>query len=244
MKLTKEEARQFYNFVSTAVQGGVEAVVFQSKEHQAASGMAKDRCAIIARKNIPALPQKMGLTRLSMLKKRMDLLISDDKFEMSVKESDRGEIVQLEFQAGKAKTQYRCSAVVAIDAPAEVSDGGVLGILTVNKEELAMVLSSAKAMSAAQVILIIKADGTSAFEVTDANDRFNVELEKPVERVDDEDSESAVFYYEEKNFSTLLRAALSSSDSISLAVGISGTLQFDLNDCEVGMFAQIEGANA
>lgn len=244
MKLTKEEARQFYNFVDTAVQGGVDAAVFQSKEHQVASGINEGATAIICRGDIPALPQKMGITRLPQLKKRMDLLINDDRFEMSVKESDRGEITQIEFQAGKTKTQYRCSASVAIQAPSTIDDGGVVGILTVNKEELMMIFNGIRAMGGEMVILVIKADGTVMFETSDANDKFNVELENPVERADEDDADSAVFYYEGKMFSALLRNALGNGDSISLAVGISGTLQFDLNKCEMSIFAQIEGANA
>lgn len=243
MKLTKEEAKNFYNIISTACQGGVEQIVFQDKAIKVASGIREGSCAIIARNDVPSLPQKMGLTRLSTLKKRMDLLMGSDQFEMSVKESERGEIVQIELQAGKTKTQYRCTAAVGIQAPADIGDGGVHGILTVNKEELAMVFNGVRAMSATQVILIIKAEGNVIFELTDANDRFNVELEKPVERVDEE-ADSAVFYYESGIFSTLLRAALGTGDSLTLAVGISGTIQFDLNNSEMSIFAQIEGANA
>lgn len=244
MKLTKEEAKQFYNFISTAVQGGVDAVVFQSKEHQVASGINEGATAIIAREGVPGLPQKMGLTRLPMLKKRLDLLVNNDEFEISLKESERGEIVMIEMQAGKTKTQYRCSAAAAISSPAEISDGGVLGILTVNKDELSMVLNGIKAMSATQIILIVKSDGVCSFECTDANDKFNVELNNPVERVDgDEDADSAVFYYETGIFEKLLRSAIGVGDKVALAVGISGTLQFDLNACEMSIFAQIEGAN-
>jgi hypothetical protein len=243
MKLTPEEAVSFYSIISTACQGGIEQLVFQDEKIGVASGMREGSCAIIVRSNVPRFPQKMGVTRLSTLKKRMDLLVGQPGFQMSVKESERGEIVQIELQAGKTKTQYRCTASVGIQAPADVSDGGVLGILTISKEELSMILNGAKAMGATQIIMIVKADGTVSFELSDANDRFNVELEKSIERVDEE-ADSAVFYYETGIFSTLLRTSLGSSEMINIAVGVSGTIQFDLNECEMSIFAQIEGANA
>lgn len=240
MKLTKEEATNFYRILNTAAIGGIDAVVFQASNIGVASGMREGSCAIISRINVPPLPQKMGLTRLPTLKKRLDLLIGSEDFSISPKESERGEIVQLEMQAGKTKTQYRCTASAAIKAPAQIGDGVFIGILTVNKEELAMILNGIKAMSAEQVVLVIKQDGTVFFEATDSNDKFTVELEKQIER---EEGDSAVFYYKTDIFDKLLRAAIGGDESLSIAVEETGILQFGLNDCEMSIFAQIDGAN-
>lgn len=240
MKLTKEEAGSFYRILNTANIGGIENLVFQNKDIGVASGMREGSCAIIARINVPPLPQKMGISRIPILKKRLDLLIDHNEFQITPKESERGEIVQLDMQAGKTKTQYRCTAAVAIKAPAQIGEGQFIGILTVNKSELGMILNGIKAMGADQVILVIKQDGTVFFESSDANDKFTIELEKPIER---EDGDSAVFYYKTDIFDKLLRAALGTEESLSIAVEETGILQFGLNDCEMSIFAQIDGAN-
>ena len=241
MKLTKEEAGSFYRILNTANIGGIESLVFQNKDIGVASGMREGSCAIIARIGVPPLPQKMGITRIPTLKKRLDLLIDHNEFAITPKESERGEIVQLDMQAGKTKTQYRCTAAVAIKAPAQIGEGTFIGILTVNKSELAMILNGIRAMGADQIILVIKQDGTVFLESSDANDKFTIELENKIERT--EDSDSAVFYYKTDIFDKLLRAAIGTEDSLSIAVEETGILQFGLNDCEMSIFAQIDGAN-
>jgi hypothetical protein len=240
MKLTEKEASQFYNIISTCVQAGIEEIVFQDKTICAASAMRLGYCGIIVRNEVPPLPQKMGLTRLSTLKKRLDLLVGNN-LEITPKESERGEIVQLGMVAGKTKTQYRCTSSITLKAPSEISDGGLTGLMTIKKEELSMVLSAIRAFGAKEVIMIIKAEGTVTFEVTDSTDRFSVELEAPIDRVSEDAPNSAVFYYVPDIFSNLLRAAIGTSDSLSAAVGISGTIQFELNNCEMSLFAQIDG---
>jgi hypothetical protein len=242
MKLTQKEATRFYEIINTAVLAGIESIVFQDKTHKAASSRS-ETCAIITRNEVPEFPQKMGLTRLPVLKKRLDLLINDSSFTIDVKESERGEITQLEMSAGKSKTQYRCTSSANIKAPAAVSDGGMTGLITITKEELGMVLNSAKAMGAEELVLIVKADGTTIFEVTDSNDKFSVEIAKPIERLDDEEHDSAVFYYKPDIFSSILRASIGSSDSVTFAVGVSGTIQLEINNCEMSIFAQIDGGN-
>lgn len=241
MKLTQQEVAGFSNIVSTAASAGIEQIVFQNKDIGAASGIRDGSCAIIARKNVPALTQKMGLVRLQSLKKQLDLL-QGASLEITAKESERGEIVQLEMVAGKAKTQYRCSAATHIKAPSDISDGEALGILTVNKEELTMILNGARAVGGEKICLVARSGGPTYFESTDGTNKFTVELDKKIELVD-EDNDSAVFYYETGIFSNLLRSAIGSRDSLDITVGTSGTIQFELNECEMSIFAQIEGDN-
>lgn len=241
MKLTQQEVSAFSNIVSTAASAGIEQIVFQNKEHQVASGIRDGSCAIIARKNVPGLSQKMGLVRLPSLKKQLDLL-QGANLEITAKESERGEIVQLEMVAGKTKTQYRCSAAAHIKAPSDISDGEVLGILTVNKEELTMIMNGARAVNGEKICFVARSGGPTYFEASDGTNKFTVELEKKIELVD-EDNDSAVFYYETGIFSSLLRAAIGSRDSLDITVGVSGTIQFELNECEMSIFAQIEGDN-
>lgn len=241
MKLSQKEITQLYNIIHTATLGGIEALVFQETSIGIVSGINLGSVAIIARDDLPVFHQKMGLTRITSLKKRLDLLINEKELTVEAKESERGEIAQLEFVAGKAKTQYRCTGTVLIKGPKEVNDGALIGRMTISKDQLAMIFNAIKVMGAAQMILIIKEDGTVIFEVTDSNDKFTVELDTPVDRSDAEEVESGVYYYQSAIFSNLLKAAIGGGESISMNIGISGTIQFPLNNCEMSLFAQIDG---
>lgn len=241
MKLSQKEVTQLYNIIHTATLAGIDSIVFQETAHNHASGLSKDSVAIIVKENLPVFPQKIGIGRLSVLKKRLDLLIGENGLTVEPKESDRGEIIQLEFVAGKTKTQYRCTSSAGIKAPREISDGGTLGIVTINKAQMAMILNSIRVMGAAQITLIIKQDGLIMFEVTDSNDRFTVELDTPINRDTADETDSAVFYYQAPIFSSLLKSAIGDDESLSMVVGISGTIQFNLNSCEMSIFAQVNG---
>ena len=240
MKLTQEQQQSFVNIINTATSAGIEAIVFQNKDIGVASGIRDGSCAIVVRNDVPPISMKMGLTRLPQLKKRLDLM-NGAKMEMTLKESDRGEITLMDFVNGKTKTQYRCSASANIKAPATIADPGVLGLVTVNKEELTMALNGVRAMGATQVVIKVSdATGVVSIDMTDSNDKFSVELEQAIQF---EEPDSAAFYYESGIFSSLLKAALGANDSLSFAVGTSGTIQFELNNCELSIFAQVDGDN-
>jgi hypothetical protein len=242
MKLSKNEAIQLRNIVNTAVMGGIETLVFQAKSIGVASGMRQGSCAIIARKDVPQLEQKMCITRLSTFRRRLDLLADSDSFEINTKESERGEITQVDISAGKAKTNYRCTSSALVKVPANVDDGGTIGLVTMTKEELALVINGIKTMSAPRVMLILKSDGQVAFESSDENDRFTVELEASIVTADEEATkQSSVFYYDSKVFESLLKASIGSASTLAFTVGIGGTIQFELNNCEMSIFAQIDG---
>ena len=104
MKLSQKEITQLYNIIHTATLGGIEALVFQETSIGIVSGINLGSVAIIARDDLPVFHQKMRLTRITSLKKRLDLLINEKELTVEAKESERGEIAQLEFVADKAKT--------------------------------------------------------------------------------------------------------------------------------------------
>lgn len=240
MKLSKEEASQLRNIINTAAMAGIDGIVFQDKSIRVASGLKGGSCAIIARTGVPALEQKMGITRIPIFKKRLELLADAPNLEINTKESDRGEVTLIDISAGKAKTNYRCTASALIRAPGGVDDGGVFGSIVMSKDELNLLISGIRTMGAPRVVLILSPSGAATFEATDGNDKFTVELEAPVER-DEDNSNSSVFYYDSNIFSSLLKASIGNDDSISVAVGISGTIQFNLNNCEMSIFAQVDG---
>ena len=242
MKLSKTEAAQLRNIVNTAVMGGIESIVFQNKSIGVASGMKQGSCAIIARKEVPPLEQKMGLTRLSTFKRRLDLLADSENVEINTKESERGEVTQVDINAGKAKTNYRCTSSTLITAPAGVDDGGTIGLVTLTKEEFGLIVNGIKTMGAARVVLVLKSSGQVSFESSDENDKFTVELDAPIVLADESaSSTSSVFYFDSKVFENLLKASLGSNSALSFTIGNSGTIQFELNNCEISIFAQIDG---
>ena len=242
MQLEKQEIAQLYNFIHTANMTGIESVVVKDESLGLASGINESVC-IIARSNIPKIKQPLGISKIALLKKRIDLLMSSGQdVIIDLKESPRGEISQIEMQVNKTKTQYRCSATSTIKAPKNISDGGYLGKFVFTKEQMPMILASIKVMESETIMLILKDDGTILFETADTNDKFTIELNDKLERDDSCDGdETGVFLFKGSLFNSLLKAAIGDSSSLEVALGISGTLQFILNGCEIYMLAHTTG---
>lgn len=240
MKLTRADAVNLNNLLATIALGGIDSIVI---DNGLASGLNNKNAVFISDVDIPSFGQKIGLSRLNLLRQRLDLLVNNSDVTIDAKESERGEITQLEIVAGKTKVQFRCTATALIKAPKKLNDEPV-GLVTVNKEELHLILSSVKVMGAKQITLSIKKDGVVIFDTSDTNnDRMTVELNTKVERlgdVDEDDLEIIVHYYNTDILSTLLRAA-STDDGVSFTVAEAGTINLLVNGHSMYVFSQIDG---
>lgn len=238
MKLSRADAVNLNNLLSTVAICGIESIVI---EDGVASGLNNKQAVFISNSDVPNFGQKIGLARLNLLRARLDLFVNNPAVTIESKESDRGEITQLDISAGKSKVQFRCTSTALIKAPKKINDEAV-SLITVNKEQLQLILSSTKVMGAKQLALAIKKDGPVLFEIVDAtHDKMTVELEQPVERLGStEDLETTVHFYNADILMAVFRAG-STDDGISFTVGEAGTVNSLIHGHAIYVFSQIDG---
>lgn len=238
MKLARADVVNLNNILLTAGLAGIESIVIDGG---LASGLNHKNAAFISNLDVPVVNQKIGISRLGILRQRLDLLTGNPDVYIDAKESERGEISQLEIVAGKTKLQFRCTSSALIKAPKAVNDPPV-AIVSVSKDELQLFFGGIRALSTKQVSLAIKKTGEAIFSMRDAtNDLMTIELTKPVEwLMDQEDVESVVHYFNTDILSTLLRAS-QTDDGIAFSVGSAGTINLLVHGHPMYIFSQIDG---
>lgn len=209
MKLTNTDIQKLYDAIITCGIGGIDDILIDSGFIH---GVSSDRsCLIISDHRVPNFgTHKVGLSRLSKLRQRLELFALGGKMEdgltLDAKESERGEITQLELALGKNKLQYRCTSTANIRAPKSVNDEPAF-LVTINKKQLALMLQALRVMGAGSLVIGIKLDGTVSFKATDSNnDSFVLVNDSPVERLA-EQQESVVYYYAADAFVSVVRAS-------------------------------------
>jgi len=229
MKLSTKSVIQLEAILQTAVIGGIDALIF---EDGAARGMNADKSfAMIANDNIPELPQKMGLSKISSLLSRMALFKSD--MNIDVKESERGEISVIEISSGKNKVQFRCTSTILIKAPKSIND--TLGCkVMLTKQESKTLLDAIRVMGAKTASLTIMKNGTTRFNLLDdSHNDFTLVLEQESVRED-----TVVFPYKTDVLVSLIRNK-SDLDEIVLDIGEMGTIKTDINGYSVTVIPEI-----
>ena len=234
MKLTAQDITSLNNILTTCAVGGVESIII---EDGYVRGVNEARTfVIISNHEVPKLPQKIGLSRLTSLKQRLELFSGNSATIIDAKESDRGEISSLDISAGRNKVQYRCTSTMLIKAPKSINDEATHKVF-ISKDELKLVLNAVKVMGGKTVQLVIKKDRTVSIIANDAtNDAFTAVLDTPAEFVD-EDQDSVVHYYHADIFLAVLRT--SDFDITALQVGAAGTLTAAVNGHRVVIMPKV-----
>jgi hypothetical protein len=234
MKLTAEDTGRLSDILATCSIGGIEAVII---EDGIVRGVNETKtCAIISSCNVPKLPQKVGLGRLSSLKQRLNLLTGA---VIEAKESDRGEISSLEIAAGRNKVSYRCTSTILIKAPKAINDEGCYRVF-ISSAERKLVLDAIKVMGAKKVQLEIRKTGAVQIILSDAtNDAFNSVLETKAERLGEDEMDSVVHYYPADVFAAVIRAAGEGFDILAITVGMVGTIKTEILGHAITLLPQI-----
>jgi len=224
MKLSNQDISNISNILATAAVGGIEALVI---DDGVVRGVNEGRTfVIISEHNVPKLPQKMGLARLSMLKARLELFSGNAATVIEAKETERGEIGSLEIVAGRNKVQFRCTSTALIKAPKSINDTPAYTIVF-SQEELKLLLSAIKVMAGKTLTLVIKKDGTVQVSLADAtNDAFSSTLEASAEFLI-ENSDTVVHYYHADVFHAVMRTT--DADPVSIVIGAAGTINAEVN---------------
>jgi hypothetical protein len=233
MKLTAEDTSNLQTILATCALGGIESIVI---EDGVLRGINEAKtCGLISNVSVPKFKQKIGLSRLSSLKQRLDLFGAGAVID--AKETERGEIASLNISTGRSNVQFRCTSTMLIKAPKKFNDDAFSRVF-VTKAELKMVLDAIKVMGAKKIALSVRKDRTVTFELSDAsNDSFRLDLENPAERLSDEDADSVVHYYPADVFTSIMRSL--ANDTNAFDVGVIGIIQVVVNGHNVSLLPQI-----
>lgn len=238
MKLSKQEAIKLNQVLSTCALGAIDSITI---DDGVVRGISEGKtCAIISDHEAPAFGQKIGISRIGLLRQRLDLFLTETDLSIDAKDNDRGEVSSLEISAGKSKVQYRCTSTALIKAPKSINDK-TNSIITLDKSELQMVLNAIRVMGAKRITLIIKTGKDVSFEATDStNDKFTVTLKTQAELIDEEDAETCVHHYPTEVLGPLLKAAVT-EQGVSCSIGQAGSLVLLVNNHTMYIFSQIDG---
>lgn len=223
MKLSSADISNLKLLFEMCSIGDIESMII---EDGVARGVNDSRTmAIISDQNVPKLPQKVGLSRISGLKQKLALFATLSDVVVNAVESDRGEISNLEISSGRNKATYRCTSTMMIKAPKTINDTYVFAI-SMSSDEFKFIQNGIKMMGAKTVQLIIKKSGEVSFVANDsANDSFTATLNTPVEAVNS-DHDTNVFYYHTDILLSVLRSL---SGEIVFSVGEGGSICAELN---------------
>lgn len=192
-------------------------------------------CALVASEGGPVLPQKMGLSRLSALRSRLELF-SAEGLQINAVESSRSEIAQLELSSGKSKAQFRCTSTALISAPQSINDEPA-AVLSVSGQEIKLLLDAVRAMGSKLVRIAVNENGRVKIEVSDStNDVFSAELESAAEFINSSDSNT--FSYSTDVLCPILRAC-NDRTATDLVIGEKGTLSVSLLGFPLTLLPQI-----
>ena len=243
--LSKESVTQLSKVIETCMLAGIENVLIENDPdgdvgQAVIRGINDDRtCLILSNNDVPTLGKEgkvLGLSRMNILRSRMNVLNGDDSFEVSVEVNNKNEVSVLHLNNSKAKTQFRCASPSIIKAPKAVNDEE-LAVINIKREDVPTIISASKAMGAKKFVLMCKKNAEGSFEgfieYYDANqDAFSIKVADNVDFVDE--PATFVYYYITDIFLSLVRKIESSlpegETDFPLIVGKNGTLRLIINN--------------
>lgn len=242
--LSKNDVSQLNTVIETCLLAGIENIVIENDPHgdegqSAIRGVNDDRtCLILSNNDVPSLGGEgkvIGLSRMNVLRSRMNVLNGDDTFAVDVDVNGKGEISVLHLKNRQAKTQFRCASPSIIKAPKAINDQE-LAAVAVKKSDVQTLNAAAKAMGAKTFTLMVKQAGDKyeAFiEYYDTNqDVFSIKISDNVEYFDE--PTTFVFYYIADTYLGLIRQIVSKlgeeENEFHMIVGKGGTLRLIVNN--------------
>lgn len=236
MKLTQTDIEELKTILAACKVVGVEGVVIF--EGMARGARPSLDAAILTKTKLSIDPSlKLGIGRVAELEKRLSIF--GTAIEIEGKENDKSDITLLSMASGKTKMQYRCQAVNLIKYPKENVDEP-FAIISLTRAEVAQVSKAAKTLGSERLVLQVTRAGIAKLECVDSsNDRFDIELEKPVEFVEEEDS--AVQSYIASLLVDVLDSASKDGEDITFTLGQAGSITAITKGHTVLVMAQISG---
>lgn len=194
-------------------------------------------CAIISTNKVPDFGAPIGLSRLSALRSRMNLLGADLK--LTVKDTRGGEVSNLEMSQGRSKSTYRCTSRTVLvsqnRAPKGIEDEH-FSTVDITVTELKLVLDAIRAMGADEVQFSLHSDREVHVKIADSsNDSFALQLAAPHDVTD-----YGSFRYSAETFISVLKAIDSKDEKLNMSFTAHGILTLDILGYNVFVLPNME----
>lgn len=179
---------------------------------------------------------RLGIGRVTELDKRLSIF--SDQLQIEGKSTETGDVSMLTLSSGKSKVQYRCTSTKLMKYPKTNADEP-LAVITMNRTEVMQLSKAVRTLSSETVVLQVACTGVARLECMDsASDRFEVELNSPVQFV--EEADSAVRTYLARMLVDVLDAVLKEeTEEISFVLGQAGSITITVKTHTLLLMAQI-----
>jgi len=227
MKLDASSILYIKNAVKTAQLVNIESLII---EEGVVRGIDEDRTVLVFHnEDVPPIPfGSIGLTRLGVFISRLDIIQSQESFNVdAVGDDNEGWIKSLTMKGTGTKIDYRCSKPSSIQAPKRIND--TMRARVQLTEEAVSTLQKGQAAMSAEEVSIISNNGVS-FELVDVNsDVFKHTLQDDVTPLEAEASTTFAFRYPIKTILALFKK----EPNGHFDVGQKGTLRVNVNGLDV-----------
>ena len=231
MRLTNDSISKLDLLIQTALTAGIKKLIIEGGKIRGID--EKQSVCVITSDNVPDFDGKqIGINRLEQLAARLNLVKTQGAITIEATEaSNKTDISLLDLSAGKTKAQFRCASVEAVKGvPKNIADTLVWEI-KIDSKILPTISQGVTAMGAETVTIACKDGKTVSIELIDQNkDVFTTDLsESPVWVGTGNAQTSFCQKYPAKNFVSLIKEALKTSDPLTLKLGEGGIFSFKVN---------------
>lgn len=237
MKLSADSIKNLDLLLTTALKANIEKIIIDKdgNDQPVIRGIdEKQTVALISRANVPDLSSKtLAISRAPALAARLNLVKTQGDVEIeAVDGRTDSEIARLDLSSGKAKTQFRSSAIETVKGvPKNITDT-LAWKITLPTKQLPLIVQGASAMQSETITIASKDAKNVTFEAVDSNkDVFTTETDTAPEWIGDGSATASVFCqkYPAKTLLPLLKEAAIGIDSIELSLGANGILSLTVN---------------
>lgn len=234
MKLDKESLAYITNVVNTAQLVGIDEIIIEPGRVRAVDD-AKT-VVLFQDENVPEMTfNSIGLNRIGLFRSRLDLVRTQEGFEVDVTSDDNNEFARgLVMKAKGVKVDYRCANPRSIQAPKGIRDETICDI-NVTPEAVYLLQKGQSAMGATNVSVISNDKGVT-FELTDQNgDKFSHTFTDEVQTTASDADTTFVNHYIVK---TLL-ALFKENPEGTFSIGRKGILNITVNGLNIFLLPQV-----
>jgi hypothetical protein len=236
MKLISKDIETLRSVLSACKVIGVEGVVIH--ESMARGAKISLDAAILTHAPLSISEDlRIGIGRVGELEKRLAIFSGD--VEIELKANDAGDVSMLTLSSGKTKMQFRCTAANLMRYP-KSNDDPEFGTITFSRTEVSQLSKAVKTLSPQTIVLQVSRAATVRLECVDSsNDRFDIELAKPILFADEK--EGVVQTYLASLLIDVLDAAAKDAEEITLVLGQSGSITASARGHTLLVMPQITG---
>lgn len=236
MKLTKASIAHLDTLLQTANIAGIEKMIIAEKTIRGID--EKQTTVIISKENVPDFGKtiKVGMNRLSNLMSRINLVKSTGDYEVEAVISKNGvDVSHLQLTSANTSVQYRCASVEAIKSVPKAINDKLHWLVEIPGKTVGLASMAISAMSADNLIITAKKDGSVYFEAIDTNnDVFSTKFADEASWIPEEDEEPASksfsYNYPVKTVLPLFKAASNNgANAVNVMIGEKGILTVIVN---------------